>query len=786
MNSHRLPAGIVSDKKPRLSSDNSNAEPEMSVDLSSPGDLNSDEHRSKESSPPPVDCLDFDSLLNSAVITFLASLYDSNSFTETQIQKVVNSHKQLLGGGFLAMLKDKVLGLLCEADVSKEEKEVVAQMFESCINMYDGLETEHQRKSEFENCGAFIRPESFYIKTVLDEQPSGVDTTVEQPSGVHATVTPIELTGQFIPLRKVLKGFFELPGVCEQVLSYMDELEKSDSSVISNVIQGEVWKTKIKPMFPGKIVLPLIAFHDDYEVNKEIGPHAGVHKLGATYIKVGVLPPEYQSKLENIFLFSLIHANDRKTAGNEKVFRKVISELKFLEETGVTVVLPQKTYQLFFALAVFTGDNLGLSGIFGLVECFIANFFCRICKERREIMQKQTRSNPSKIRNRDNYAEDLLKNDESETGIKEECVFHELRCFHFTENVYLDIMHDLDEGSWNYCLVAIINHLLDTNVVTLEKLNNLIQGFNYGSSEHGNKPTLITADHLKRNKLACTASEMRCLYRYFSLMVGHLVSERDPAWKLYLAGRKIIHIVTSPKVRKDEVPLLKVLIEEHHKLFLKLTKGHLYPKMHHMVHEPEVLLAIGPLEPVSVIRMEGKHKEGKDVSRSSYNRINLPRTIAKRHQMQLCFRLLSGRGFPLEVETSPVRVLSPKLIEGFVKFKEFLPATMLSEDWLTVTWATVYGTKYSFGAVVVLKLLNNEPVFGRIRCITLSQQGTAINFLLEALTIVRFDSHFFAYEVKFEDPVWYFVRQDKLENHEPAELRQLFNGKFYVALRHSI
>jgi len=58
---------------------------------------------------------DFDSALANAAVTFCASLYDSDTLTEVQIQNIVESHEQFLSGRFLQILRNDVLDLLNKA-----------------------------------------------------------------------------------------------------------------------------------------------------------------------------------------------------------------------------------------------------------------------------------------------------------------------------------------------------------------------------------------------------------------------------------------------------------------------------------------------------------------------------------------------------------------------------------------------------------------------------------------------------------------------------------------------
>ena len=51
-----------------------------------------------------------------------------------------------------------------------------------------------------------------------------------------------------------------------------------------------------------------------------------------------------------------------------------------------------------------------------------------------------------KLRNEKNYERDLELNESSQTGIKEDCIFHKLENFHVTKNKTVDPMHDILEG----------------------------------------------------------------------------------------------------------------------------------------------------------------------------------------------------------------------------------------------------------------------------------------------------------------------------------------------------
>lgn len=137
-----------------------------------------------------------------------------------------------------------------------------------------------------------------------------------------------------------MKRFFEIPNILFETISYVETLKK-ESDIICNIIQADFWKNLNLPEKDNSLVLPLIVFFDDYESNNPLRSHNGVSKCGAVYCSVACLPPTFQSKLENIILFSLFNSLDRVAFGNKLTFSKLISELEFLEKNGIDLNVPK-------------------------------------------------------------------------------------------------------------------------------------------------------------------------------------------------------------------------------------------------------------------------------------------------------------------------------------------------------------------------------------------------------------------------------------------------------------
>lgn len=130
------------------------------------------------------------------------------------------------------------------------------------------------------------------------------------------------------------------------------------------------------------MLLPIIVYFDDFEPNNAIGSRSGSHKIGGVYIKIACLPEHLNSKLAHIYAAMFFFTEDRKYKhfGNTRVLVPLIKDLNDLITVGIELH-NHASYTLVKLIPIFvSGDNLGINLILGFQECFVANYFCRICK----------------------------------------------------------------------------------------------------------------------------------------------------------------------------------------------------------------------------------------------------------------------------------------------------------------------------------------------------------------------------------------------------------------------
>ena len=443
----------------------------------------------------------------------------------------------------------------------------------------------------------------------------------------------------------------------------------------------------------------------------------------------------------------------------------MVDELNFLESTGITILINNVPHRVKFQLVLIIGDNLGLNSI------------CRVCKIHRLEMHSTVKEDPSLLRNQTNYELDVLVNNGTETGVKENCAFNSVNDFHVTENVTVDVMHDVFEGVCLYFLKDLLNVFIFTkNLFTLQTFNNFVKNFSYSVTESGNKPPKIIAHRLRDtgSMLNMSAAESLCLIRYLGLIIGHLVPEQysnglpNEHWAMYKLFRQIMDIATNPRIRRNDSLVLAKLIEDFHSLYLKLF-GHLKPKFHFLLHYPRLLLENGPFAVYSTMRYESKRRDLKIAAQSTSSSKVLTLTIAAKQMYKMCETIHS-----LEWEI-PIKFGSSSSPSDYLK-------SIFNENVECYERVEISGIVYDVGMFIVYNVLTSEKEFGKID--TVIKHNGRIHFQVELYEEDIFYDRYHAYLV-FSKNVESIIEYEKIPVKIPC-LDIVKNGELYLATRYSL
>jgi hypothetical protein len=257
------------------------------------------------------------------------------------------------------------------------------------------------------------------------------------------------------------------------------------------------------------------------------------------------------------------------------------------------------------------GDNLGLHTILGFCESFNAKYRCRFCKADKENTYRCIEEIEGLRRTIANYNADVVANNVSLTGIKQNSVVNQIKNFHVALNFAPDIMHDIFEGICILELKLILNSFLQRNVLSLVEINHRVSSSIKGHGHSIGKIPEISSKFIDGDLKSCfSASEMSNFFLLFPVIFGDKVNIDD------MKLRRIIRILMAPKISNSALPLLQFLIAEHHQFYIKLSQTNLTPKFHHLLHYCSPIEQLGPLKSYWCMRFEAKHRFSKTVGKT--------------------------------------------------------------------------------------------------------------------------------------------------------------------------
>lgn len=149
---------------------------------------------------------------------------------------------------------------------------------------------------------------------------------------------------------------------------------------------------------------------------------------------------------------------------------------------------------IYFVVVGILGDNLGVNSLFGFYESFVAEYCCRFCQANKHETQTLCVEREELLRNEDNYKYDA---ENGTHGVRAEWVFNQLPLFHNLFNLTCDRMHDWHLGVCRYVMPKIINHCIENDYFTLDRLNDRLKFFDSSELDHGNKVSSINLNHVK-------------------------------------------------------------------------------------------------------------------------------------------------------------------------------------------------------------------------------------------------------------------------------------------------
>lgn len=764
------------------------------------------------SASTPSNLKEVEKYLTEQLAVLVSQFHANPGMTEKSVQSFVDSFRSFQQDVLYVALRQMYdwfdsVGQSCNHLI--EFQNTLKIILEHCVIP---LSTIYRRIEYFSANKTYIAPEPVYFsRTTAHSKRGAVDRIV---------------AGQFIPIRHVLAKLLSIPNLMEEMKQYVESL-KDPAGGVCHYVHSPGWsKVKESCSEPddGSVVwLPLHFYFDEFEAGNPLGSRRGKNKLGAVYLSIPTLPVRFVSKIKFIFLVMLFHAsdvgvlrvdtNDGIPVGNS-VFNRVIDEINFLRDVGVPVQLsPGRTITVKFGTACLLGDNLGLNQICGFVESFRSPYCCRVCTD--DYRTAPFVEDASSLRNAENYERDVKARNVQETGVKERCVWLNIKGFDLFSNTNPDHMHDFLEGACHYVMFEVINGLRNTLATfTLSNLNIRLKHFTFGPESNVPVEVNIRADKGGGGKLRkMSANEVRVFVSYFGLLVGDLVEEFDedfgatkvvrgkvvetlpttPYYKYYDLYLKLVDVMELLTCRRVTNPVAAALTDAVRKLNVAYSnissRTHVPPKLHFLVHYPTAMLRNGPSVSLSSMTFEKKHKELKRSLTSIASTVNTPLSAAKKIQLQLNSLLTANELPPYKYIPATLRAVDRSttvpLIEAFG-----LPDTSVFKT--TSSIESPEAITYHVNSIICREFHDDPltgclPQFIKIFKIFYSQNCDKAIALGLPFTTMSWSRHFHAYRVtsirSLESAEW--VDLSTLDFPFPNTHWVSSNGDEFIYMRNS-
>lgn len=122
-----------------------------------------------------------------------------------------------------------------------------------------------------------------------------------------------------------------------------------------------------------------------------------------------------------------------------------------------------------------------------------------------------------------------------------------------------DVAHDVLEGAVPYTLSLVIIEFIKDKLLTLDILNCRIESFEF---QEKNKPQQIKLGKGSHKvKIRKTAKESWVLLRTLAPIIGDLIPEGDPKWRIHLGLCRVVESIFALDFSEGDIPYLENQIE---------------------------------------------------------------------------------------------------------------------------------------------------------------------------------------------------------------------------------
>lgn len=495
--------------------------------------------------------------------------------------------------------------------------------FDYVCQKLSSVESSYRMKNELKKRNEYVPPIEKAIglkwKTVLTSESDLPDHQY------------INATFQFVPVSKTLKEKFSNDNFRQTFLEYNESRQhECNDNMFRDFCCGSTFRSFAKDDIFIEIGL------DEFDVCCPLKSKSTIHKILGVYFRVRNMPPQFSSRLDNIYLVALCESINFKEHDMNDVINEIVRDLLYLEKNGIDIA----ERNLKVHLTTVCSDNLGANTVLGFSGSFSATFYCRFCEHSNVECQKLIQINTEKMRTAVSYGNMIKKIDlnpeieqKKTKGVRYRCLFNELKSYDVLSNGTVDVMHDILEGIVPFFLYNFFQFCINKKIANEAELIQRIRDHTYGSLNSRNKPSKL---NIKRANLGQNASQIYCIVTHVPFIFNDKRQQLKEVFPILESLLQCMRIIFSSSLSKSDVDVLKENIKNHLFGIIDIFKVNLIPKHHFLLHYPDVISKIGPVINNWMMRYEAKHKVFTTLAKQTNNFVNLSKTLAERHQEIIC------------------------------------------------------------------------------------------------------------------------------------------------------
>lgn len=669
------------------------------------------------------------------LMSFIAKMTLISSLCEQTILFILNCMSDLSAHSI-----DIFENIVLSTDQNHVETSSIIKFKNDIYEAFTSVNSKYKQHKLVEKTGFYIESESIYLG-------KRIDTRVVNGSVKHVQKN---VAFEYISIRKTLSILLKI-------------------QFYKNIIEKDLVDLKrFKPHLKTNKWIYITLYYDELECKNPLGDVSGVYKLGMFYFTISNLPRKYNSSLQNIFLVGIIFVEDVKLYGLDKVLNQIVYDIKLLETEGFFV--NQVKYNA--TLLQFVADNLSHHQVFGLKCNFTGEDICHLCNASSDNIQSKFVESQFEIMNKNILNSKIQFWCNQKIPHYKHCVLNETIYFHTTDNYAFDLTHDLWEGIVPVLIDLLLEeYIKEKKYFSLEFLNHRISSFKFGLSDVKNKPNLIRINTNSQSKNAFNlkqkAAKCMCLFRVLPFVIGEKIDENNKCWAIYKKLSLIIDLLYVEFPSSVVPAQLEWLIQEYQFLYKDLFKRNLTKKHHNMVHYPNAIRKYGSLVAFTTLRYEAKHSYFKKLVQASNNCINIPKMLARKHQVALSYNLMS-----YDSSYKPINATSSSINKSDVSLNLKLLINSCDKlkvkDQFNISSSVEYfGQNYRVNMILICGKDDTFPLFGQITNVLTVDDD--VFFVVNVMKTICFDDHYHAYEVEFLT-IEKIIHIDELLHYHPIDV----------------